>query len=107
MCMYIRGASWVMNGTREENSSLPIYHNCLPIVGHATLDQLRTQTQTQAYHNEQPGNHQSSHFFLFNLRQLTLTLHTQRKLSPFSGGGKLEAKRKKQKTKCGKEREII
>lgn len=48
MCEYIRSTSWVMNGTREENSSLPIYQNCLSIVGHATLDQLRTQTQTQA-----------------------------------------------------------
>jgi len=30
---------------REENSPLTVDHNGLPIVGHATLDQVGTQTQ--------------------------------------------------------------
>lgn len=109
MCEYIRSTSWVMNGTREENSSLPIYQNCLSIVGHATLDQLRTQTQTQAQHNEQPGNHHSSHFLLFNLKLLTLTLHTQTKKAPLLAvEGNLKLKVKTQKTNAGeRERKAV
>lgn len=60
---YIRSASWVVDGTREKNSSLAIYHKCLPIISHTTLDQLSTtQKHSQEHQSTQLGNGVSSHF---------------------------------------------
>lgn len=55
---YIRCASGIMNGTREEDSPLAINHNCLPIVAHTTVYQLKHR---QAYQTQQLDNWASSH----------------------------------------------
>lgn len=45
--VYLRSASWVMYGTREENSPLPINQNSLPVICHTTLNKLNTQKPEQ------------------------------------------------------------
>lgn len=43
--VYIRGASWIVNGARDKDSPLSIDDNSVLIIGHSAVDQLRTNNQ--------------------------------------------------------------
>jgi hypothetical protein len=43
--VYIRGASWIVNGARDKDSPLSIDDNSFLVIGHSAVDQLRTNNQ--------------------------------------------------------------
>jgi hypothetical protein len=68
-----------VNRTREKNSSLAINHDCLSIISHTTLDQLRTsQKHNQKYQTTQLVSWVSSHFSCFPSPPSSIHLSSQR-----------------------------
>lgn len=61
---HIRGASWIMNGTRDEDSSLSIDDNRFLVIDNGAVDQFEAHQHGSDEEKYELGNWDSFHFHL-------------------------------------------